>query len=73
MAKQLSEMEQLEAFFKFETLPKTIRLDSGTIVPDVEAFMKLNMDRLRDSDLANPVNAGRLDRLRKLKGLLANA
>lgn len=70
MAKQLSEMEQLEAFFKFETLPKTIRLDSGTIVPDVDAFVKLNMDRLRDSDLANPVSAGRLDRLRKLKNLL---
>ncbi|MBI2274743.1 MAG: hypothetical protein HYU70_13170 [Bacteroidetes bacterium] len=29
MAKQLSEMEQLEAFFKFEKLPKTIKLDSG--------------------------------------------
>lgn len=71
MAKQPSEMEQLEAFFKFEKLPKTIKLDSGTIVPDVEAFVALNMDRLRNSDLASPVNLGRLDRLRKLKGLLA--
>lgn len=66
-------MEQLEAFFKFEKLPQTIKLDSGTIVPDVEAFVVLNMGRLWNSDMANPVNSGRLDRLRKLKALLLKA
>lgn len=64
-------MEQLEAFFKFETLPKTIKLDSGTIIPDVQAFVDLNMDRLRNStNHDSPDMIGRKARLIKLKELI---
>lgn len=64
-------MEQLEAFFKFETLPNAIKLDSGTILPDVQAFVDLNMDRLRNSsNHESPDMVGRKARLLKLKALI---
>lgn len=64
-------MEQLEAFFKFEKLPKTIKLDSGTILPDVQGFVHLNMERLRNNiNHESPDMIGRKSRLLKLKALI---
>lgn len=64
-------MEQFEAFFKFEKLPKTIKLDSGTILPDVQGFVDLNMERLRNNiNNESPDMIGRKTRLLKLKALI---
>ena len=71
MAKHLSEFEILEAFFSKATLPASIKLDSGTNIPDVPLFVKNNLDALRGGQMNEVAAAGRYYRLNKLKELLS--
>lgn len=70
MASPSQDFEQLESFFSKVELPQSIKLDSGTLVPDVSLFVKNNLDALRSGEMNQVAADGRYYRLGLLKAIL---
>jgi uncharacterized protein DUF6965 len=67
---EIPSIEKLRAFFASATVPKTLRLDSGTMIIDSDQFIKCQLSIL-DSGNGQAATRPAFDRLHSLFVLLS--